>query len=190
MEIFGWGKKNTADVNEQGELLTYAESFSTDYDAAQGGDAYTLDIDGITTGAVNLYLVVMKNSHSTKEMIVTRFHLAPNTADDDQDIEVLIGGSFSYLAEGTAVTPTNLHSDKAGGAADGVANSFYVADGTADIITTVVAGSVASRFPMPLKKEYDCTKRSGWHILPGNCFILRPSKDEKFRGFISFYYRG
>ena len=69
MEIFGWGKKNTADVNEKGEILTYAEAFTTDYDAALEGNANTLDIDGVNTRAVNLYLVVMENSHATKDMV-------------------------------------------------------------------------------------------------------------------------
>lgn len=190
MELWGWGKHNTADVNEKGQLLTYTESFSTEYDAAQEGNAYILDIDNITVAANTNTLVAMENSHSTKEMIITRFVLSCNTADDDQEIEVYIGGAFVYLAEGVAVTPTNIHSDKSGGASGGVAKSFYVSDGTADTLTTITGGTIAGRFPMPGKQSYTCTILAGWHIAPGGLFELTATKDEKFRGFIEFYYRG
>jgi len=184
MEIWGWGKKNTADVTDAGQLRTFATTHYEDHKAAVEGNAYTMDIDGITAAAALNWLVVIKNTHSTRKLIVTRIHLAPNTAHDDQELEVLVGGTFSYLAEGTVVTPTNLLASKSGGAQ----GDFYVSDGTADIMTTVVAGSIAGRFPMPVKKEYDCRKDSNWIIPPDQCFMLRPSKDEKFRGFISFYY--
>ena len=191
MEIFGWGKKNTADVTPKGELKTYAESFSTDYDAAQDGDAYILDIDGVTVGADGNTLVMLENSHSSWDMVVTDFRLTPNASagKDDQEIEVYIGGAFTFLAEGTAVTPANVLASKNGGAPGGVAKSFYVSDGTADTLTTITAGTIAGRFAMPSRKEYDCSVPSAWHIPPGSCFYLTAAKDEKFRGFIAFYYK-
>jgi len=184
MELWGWGRKNTMDVDSKGRAYTSAKSYSEDHAAALEGDAYTMDIDGVTVGANNNWLLVIKNTHATKKLIVTRIHLAPNTADDDQELEVLVGGTFVYLAEGTVVTPTNLLADRVGGAQ----GDFYVTDSTVDIMTTVVAGYLAGRFPMPLKKEYDCRKQSNWIIPPDNCFMARASKDEKFRGFVSFYY--
>ena len=190
MELWGWGRKNTADVNSKGELLTYAESFSTAYDAANDGDAYTMDIDGITVGADGNTLAVIENSHSSKELIVTGFELTPNESKDDQVMEVYIGGAFTYLANGTAVVPTNIDSAKSGGAAGGVNKSFYVSDGAASTLTTITAGSIAGRFPMITKgKVYECELPSFWHIMPSNSFYITGAKDCKFSGFISFYYR-
>ena len=189
MEIWGWGRKNTADVNSKGQLKTYAEAFGVAYDAGIDGDAYTMDIDNITVGAAGNTLALMKNSHSTKKLIVAKFELTPNTADDDQEIEVYIGGAFTYLAEGTAVVPACMASGKSGGAPGGVADSFYVSDGTADTLTTITAGTIAGRFPMPSKLKYVCEVPSYWRIDPGNCFYLTATKDEKFRGFISFFYK-
>ena len=189
MELWGWGRKNTADVTDCGQILTLAESRSSDHEALHLGNAYTLDIDGITVGADGNTLLVMENSHSSLGMVITKFTLAPNEAKDDQEIEVYIGGAFTYLAEGTAVVPTNMLSSKSGGAPGGVSESFYVSDGTADTLTTITAGTIASRFPMPAKQSYDCIKRSGWHIYPGHCFYLTAAKDCKFRGFVSFYYK-
>jgi len=183
MELWGWGRKNTADVTTRGQLKTWAASFAEDHYAAVEGEAYTMDIDGITAAAALNWLAVIKNGHGSKNLVVTRIHLAPNTAHDDQELEVLIGGTFSYLAEGTKVTPTNM---KAGGPA--ALGDFYVSDGTADIMTTITVGVIAARFPMSVKKEYDCVKQSNFIMPPDTCFMIRPSKDEKFRGFISFYY--
>lgn len=191
MEIFGWGKKNTADVNAKGQLKTYSESFSTDYDAAHvDGDAYTMDIDGVTVGADGNTLAIMENYHSTKHMVVTTIRLTTNENKDDQEIEIYVGGAFTYLAEGTAVTPQNISSNKSGGAPGGVSNSFYTSDGTADTLTTITAGNLVGRMPMYFKgTNYVYKKESGWHIHPGNCFYLTAAKDSKFSGSISFYYK-
>jgi len=185
MELFGWGKKNTADVTDSGQLRTFATAHHEDHKAAIGGDAFTMDIDGITTGADGNWLFVMKNSHSAKKLIVTRVHLVPNESSDDQELEVYVGGTFVYLAEGTEVTPTNLLAGKVSGAQ----GSFYVADGTADIMTTVTTGLIAGRFAMITKGQvYDCRKESNWIMPPDQCFMASTTKGGKFRGFISFYY--
>lgn len=184
MEIFGWGRKNTADVTEDGHLKTWAVTVTEDHLAAKMGDAYTADIDGITVAADDNWLMVLKNTHSSINLHVSKIVLAPNSAKEDQELEVLIGGSFSYLAEGVEVTPTNMLSGRSGGADV----SCYVSDGGAAILTTVVAGNQAARYPMPLKKEYVFVKRSGFLIEPNGCFQMRATKDEKFRGFVSFYF--
>ena len=189
-EIFGWGKKNTADVNTKGQLKTYAESFTTDYDAAHDGDAYTMDIDGVTVGADGNTLALMENYHSSKEMVVTSFRLTTNENKDDQDIEIYVGGAFTYLGNGTAVTPQNMASGKTAGAPGGVSNSFYVSDGNASTMTTITAGNLIGRMPMYTKGiNYEYVKKSGWHVPPGNCFYLTAAKDSKFSGSISFYYK-
>ena len=113
MEIFGWGKKNTADVNEKGQVLTYSECFATAYDAAHDGACYVMDIDGVTVGADGNTLLAMENYHSSLEMIVTAFQLTANESKDDQEIEVYIGGAFTYLGNGTRLrqptwTPVSL----------------------------------------------------------------------------------
>ncbi len=184
MELWGWGRKNTADVNEEGQLKVSASTFAEDHDAATDGEAYTMDIDGITSAADGNWLAVIKNTHSTMNLVVTRFHLLPNQPKDDQAIEVYVGGTFVYLAEGTPVVPANVLASKTGGAQ----GDFYVSDGSADIITTIVAGSIAGRFPMPGRVPYTPVLPSEWIIPPGQCFMLRPTKDSKFYGFISFYY--
>lgn len=183
MELWGWGRKNTADVTAEGKLKTSATAFTEDHYAAVNGGAYTMDIDGVTCAIALHWLAVIKNTHGTKNLIVTKIHLAPNEPKDDQELEVLIGGTFSYLAEGTAVTPTNMRVN--GPAALG---DFYVSDSSVDIMTTITAGSIAARFPMPLKKEYECRKGSNFVMPPDTCFMLRTSVSDKFRGFISFYY--
>ena len=188
MEIWGWGRKNTADVNAKGQLKTYSESFSTDYDAAHDGDAYTMDIDGVTVGTDGHTLALMENFHSTMEMVVTTVRLTTNENKDDQEIEVYIGGAFNYTANGTAVTPQNMTSGKVAGAPGGVSNSFYTTDGSA--LATVTAGNLVGRMPMYTKGiNYIYRKESGWHISPGNCFYLTAAKDSKFSGSISFYYK-
>jgi len=185
MEIWGWGKKNTMDVNSKGQGLVSAMSFSEDHKAAMEGDAYTMDIDGITVGADGNWLFVMKNKHSSKKLIVTKILLVPNESGDDQELEVYVGGTFSYLAEGTEVVPTNLLAGKVSGAM----GDFYVSDGTADIMTTVTSGLIAGRFAMITKGQvYKCRKESNWIIPPDQCFMASCAKDGKFRGFVSFYY--
>jgi len=158
MEIFGWGRKNTADVTSAGQL---------------------------TVGADGHRLFTTKHSHSTKNLIVTRIYLVPNGSSDDQELEVYVGGTFVYLANGTAVVPTNLLSGKVAGAQ----GSFYVSDGAATSMTTVSAGLVAGRIGMITKgKIYDFKKESNWIIPPDQCFYASTAKSDKFRGFVSFYY--
>lgn len=184
MEIFGWGKKNTADVNSAGQLKTSSSIFAEDHDASIHGDAYTMDIDGITSAVDEHWLAVIKNGHSTLNLVVTCVHIMPNQAKDDQQIRIYVGGTFSYLAEGTLVVPVNILASKSGGAQ----GDFYVSDGSADIMTTITAGSVANRFPVPARQPYDCCNNGNWVIPPDQCFMVRPTKDSKFYGFISFYY--
>ena len=185
MELWGWGRKNTADVTPKGQLKTYAEIFSTDYDAAHDGEAFRMDINGITAGGDGFWLFVMKNEHANKNLIVTRVHLVPNGSSDDQELELYVGGSITSRAEGTDVVPTNLLSGKVGGA-QGI---FYVADGSGDTIATVVTGLVAGRFGMITKGTvHDCKKQSNWIIPPEQYFMAMVAKSEKFRGFVSFFY--
>jgi len=186
MDIWGWGRKNTADVNEKGQLKTYAEVSSTDYDAAHEGDAFRMDINGITAGGDGFWLFVLKNGHATKEMVVTRIYLVPNGSSDDQELEVYVGGSITSRAEGTDVTPTNMKAGLIGGA-QGI---FYVADGLGDTIATVVTGLIAGRIGMISKgRIYDFRTQSGWHIPPDQCIMAMVAKSDKFRGFVSFYYK-
>ena len=67
MEIFGWGKKNTADVTEKGQLKTASTSFTEDHEAALNGDAYTMDIDNVTVAANNNYLFVIKKHYYLRQ---------------------------------------------------------------------------------------------------------------------------
>jgi len=186
MEIFGWGRKNTADVTDKGQIKTYAEVFHTDYDAAHDGDAFTMDIDGVSVNGAE-HLAVIKNGHSTKELVVTSVSLWCDSYKDTTFLEARMGETFSYLAEGTAVTPANMCSDKLGGAQ----GSFYVIAAAGTDMTTFVttnAITVGRRIWGTAFEKWE--KKSGWHVAPDGVFSLfNNGNDNKYSGFISFYYR-
>jgi len=185
MELFGWGRKNTADVNKKGQLLTYTEVFSTEYDAAHDGDSFTMDIDAKSVNGAE-HLCVLKNGHSTNEMVISSVTLWMDAYKKTTFIEARLNETFSYLAEGTKVVPTNVSAGKVGGAQ----GDFYViaAAGT-DITTFAGTAVIAGRFiftTTPIK----WTKVSGWHIPPGQVFSLyNNGQDNIYSGYISFYYK-
>lgn len=176
---------SVAKVSTNGRLETEAATFAEEHEAAVVGDAYTMDIDGVTIGADGNWLAVIKNTDD-RDMFVTSVTLQPNEAKDDEEIEVFLGGTFVYLAEGAPVVPANVRAGVSGGA-DG---EFYVTDGTADTMTTIVGGSVTGRYHMSSKTLYRISKTTGWIIPKNQCFMLQASKDNKFFGYISFYYHG
>lgn len=175
---------NPIGATDDNQMKISGPTYAENHESAMVGDAYTMDIDGITSAVDEHWLLALKNTHASDNLVVTRIYILPNQAKDDQQIRVYLGGTFVYLAEGTAVVPTNLRSGITGGAS----GDFYVSDGSGDIMTTIVAGSVAARYPVPSRVPYDLREHAGWVVPPQQCFMLRPTKDSKFYGFISFYY--
>ena len=176
---------SVAKVTKEGRLDTQASTYEEEHASAILGDAYTLDIDGVTVGADGNWLAVIKNTDA-RDMVVTSFTLQPNEAKDDEEIEVYLGGTFVYLAEGSPIVPANIKSGVSGGAE----GEFYVTDGTADTMTTITGGSIAGRYHMSSTTLYKIEKSTGWIVPKNQCFMLQASKDNKFFGSISFYYHG
>ena len=183
MEIWGWGRKNTADVNSKGELLTLAEASAPDHRAAEDNDTFTMDIDGIQTDGVSYWLAVIKNGHSTKDLVVTSITGWVPSFSNTQIYEAVIGQTFVYASNGTLIVPVNVKSGIAGGAQ----GSFYVNDGSGNITTIGGTGLIVGRYIFGAEAG-KWTKRSGWIIPPDQTFMIRSDLAEKLTGYISFYY--
>ena len=183
MEIWGWGKKNTADVNEKGQLLTFAEAFTPEYDAALESLSFTMDIDGIQTDGVNYWLLVIKNNHSTKDLVVEHIEGWVPSFSNTQIYEAVIGQTFTYASNGTAVVPVNEKAGITGGAQ----GDFYINDGSGNITTIGGTGLIVGRFifgTTPIDWPL------GTVIPPDQTFMIRSDLAEKLTGTLHFYYRG
>jgi len=184
MEIFGWGRKNTADVDVHGQLKVSASSFSEDHKSALDSEAYVIDIDGVGTNGAE-HICVIKNGHSTKLLVVSSVTMWVATFKDTTYVEANLNETFTYAAGGTALTPVNMRSGVVGGAE----GDFYAiaAPGT-DITTfggTAVKGGRFIFTTTPLKWE----KKSGWIVPPGQVWSLfNEGNDNTFYGYVSFYY--
>jgi len=184
MELWGWGKKNTADVNSKGQLLTASKSFSEDHDAAIDGEAYTMDIDAVGVNGSE-HLCVIKNNHSTKSLIITSILLWVATYKDTTFLEARLNETFTYDANGTAIVPTNLKSGKVGGAQ----GDFYVIAAAGTDITTFGGTAVVAGRCIFTTTPYKWVKASNWIVPPAQVFSLyNDSNDNTYSGYISFYY--
>jgi len=145
--------------------------------------AFTIDIDGILISS-SYYILAVKNTDDAK-LVIDKVTLWVAEFKAASIVEASVGGSFAYAAGGTAVVPSNCDAES-GIAATG---SFYVNDGAATDISTIVAGDITGRFlftTTPLIWE----KLSGW-ILPKNgCFFLKHDvdNDNTFHGYVSMHY--
>jgi len=183
MEIFGWGHHNSANVNKKGQVFTFSESFPPEYDAALDGLSFTMDIDGIQTDGAAYWLAVIKNGHSTKDLVVEHLHAWVPSFSNTQIYEAVIGQTFTYASNGTVVVPVNEKSGVTGGAQ----GDFYVNDGSGNITTIGGTGLIISRFIFG-------TTPIDWHlgvvVPPNQTFMLRSDLAEKLTGTLHFYYRG
>lgn len=182
MEIFGWGKKNTADVNTKGQLMTFAEAIGPDYDATLRGEAYTMDIDGIQTDGANYWLLVIKNGHSTKDLVVEHIDAAVPSFSNTQIYEAVIGQTFVYLDNGTPVVPVNKKSGLTGGAQ----GDFYVNDGTGNITTVGGTGLIVCRHIFGVETS---EWKLGMVVPPAQTFMVWSDLAEKLTGVVHFFYR-
>ncbi len=183
MEIWGWGKKNTANVNKKGQLLTFAEAVHPEYEAALEDLAFTMDIDGIQTDGAAYWLAIIQNGHSTKDLIVTKVVAWVPSFSNTQIYECVLGQTFEYATNGTPVVPVNEKSGVSGGAQ----GKFYVNDGSGNITTIGGTGLIHSRFIFS-------TTTLEWLmelvVPPSQTFMIRSDLAEKLTGTIHFYYRG
>ncbi len=184
MELWGWGRKNTADVDADGRLKTSSATYNEDHSAALEGEGYVLDLDGVATNGAE-HIFVIKNGHSTMNLVVTSITIWVAAFKDTTYVEANLNETFTYAAGGNAVVPVNLRSGKAGGAQ----GDFYtIAAGGTDITTFGGSATKGGRFiftTTPLK----WAKRSGWLIPPNEVFSLYDEgNDNTFRGYVSFYY--
>lgn len=184
MELWGWGRKNTADVNVEGQLKTTGPAFTEDHDAAHVGEAYTLDIDAVGVNGAE-HLVTIKNGHGSKNLIVTAVTLWVASFKDTTFLEALLNETFIYAANGTALTPTNLESGKVGGAQ----GSFYAIAAAGTDITTFGGTSVVAGRYIFTTTPHKWAKRSGWIVPPGQVWSLwNNGNDNTYSGYVSFYY--
>ena len=180
----GWGTGSKAKINAEGQIHVYAAAENLEQHTNNfEGECYTLDIDGVTCSS-SYYLAALKNTHDL-DMIITSVTLWVAEFKDGTIIEASLGGSFTYAAGGTAVVPANVNAGS-GKAAEG---SFYVNDGAASDISTIVAGSIAGRYIFDTKPRV-WTKTSGWVIPKNQCFFLKndAANDNTWRGYMSFFY--
>ena len=182
MRIEGQGNE-VAKVTEQGQVHTYADSFSQDFFAAISSNAYTMDINSVTTDGANYWLAVIKNTND-KDLVITSITLWLQSFEGDATIKAYLGSTLSAtVTNGTAVTPANLKSGVSGGAE----GEFYVNDGGGNI-GTITAGSIAGRYIFTTTAT-KWIKGSGWVIPKNQTFMLWADKSgEVWEGYISFYY--
>lgn len=168
-------------VNDEGRMFTYAivegEQLHVNEDETE---TYTMDIDNVVCDGDGYYILNLQNT-ADKHLIITSITLWVATAKDDSNVEVMIGTSLASAGT-TTITPTNCNA-LSGLSATG---TFYVNDGAGNM-TVASAGLICGRRKVnttPTK----WIKESGWIIPKNQGFSLLCTKDNTFRGYLSFYY--
>ncbi len=181
MEIRDPNTKDAAKITPRGLLRTYAViEVEQLYVNENEEEAYTMDLDNVVIDADGSYLVSIQSA-SDKMLVVTSINLWQAQSKDDSNLEIYLGGTLA--SAGTAVvTPTNCNAGS-GHAAEG---TFYVNDNAGNM-TVTTTGIICGRHKFTAN-FIKWNKRSGW-ILPKNSVMnIIASKDNTFRGYISFYY--
>ncbi len=169
--------------NVEGELFVHATTSTEHHQAALEGRAFFFPIDGVSTNGAE-HLAVMKNT-SAIIMHITSFTLFVSSFKDSTRIKILLNETFTYAANGTAVTPSNLRSGVAGGA---VGDFYTIAAGGTDITTfggtsTIGGIYVFERYPIRFEDP------GGWIVPTNQVFSLyNVGNDNTFYGGIDFYY--
>lgn len=169
-------------VNNEGQAAVEALSYNgSEHVNRVHGDAYTMDLDSVTIAGGGQWLAVIKNTDD-RDMIVTSLTYWTNSAHEDMHLEVWLGGTFAYAANGTVVVPTNCNA----GSGKTASGSFYKNDGGGDM-TTLSGQAVCSR-TLPKTTVQKLTKDSGWVVPKNQVWALKMDKDGMIRGYVSFYY--
>jgi len=174
-----------AKVDSDGRLETSAVAFSEDHVAALGNDAYVIDIDAIAVNGAE-HVFVIKNDDDDP-LIVTSMTIWVNSFKTDSIMEVNLNESFTYAANGTALTPVNVTSGKVGGAECTV---YKITAAGTDITTFSGTATKGGRFlfnTTPTK----WAKESGWIVPKNQVFSLYhdgAGTGQTFKGYVSFYF--
>lgn len=175
------GNSFGAKVDEEHRLWVKANMVTMERHVAQTEhQAYTMDIDSVVVDGDGYYILNLQNSHD-HDLVITSITLWTASSKDDCNVEAMVGTSLASAGT-TTITPTNVDS-RSGLVAEG---TFYVNDGSGNM-TVATAGLICGRHRFsttPVK----WVKTSGWIIAKNKCFSLLCSKDNTFRGYLSFYY--
>jgi len=171
-------------VNSEG--LAQVEAVSRDeqmHAALVHQRAFTMDIDGVLVSS-SYYIAAIKNTDDEK-LVIDKVVMWVAEFKAASIVEASVGGTFVYAAGGTPVVPSNCDAES-GKSATGI---FYVNDGAATDISTIVAGNITGRFlfdTKPLVWE----KLSGWVLPKNSCFFLKHDvdNDNTFYGYVSMHY--
>jgi len=174
-----------AKVDKDGRLHTSATSHTEDHEAAIEGDAYVVDFDAIAVNTTE-HLLVIKNTDDDP-LVITSITLWVDTFKENTVVEVNLNETFTYGANGTALTPVNMRSGISGGA-DCIVYEITAA-GT-DITTFGGTATKGGRFQPDIKVS-KWEKSSGWVIPKNQVFSLYNKNagiSNNFHGYISFYF--
>jgi len=177
----GRGRGYKVSVDDENCMCVHAITSSNQRHACHvHGTAYTMDIDNVVVDGDGYYFLYIQNTDDD-DLIITSITLWVATAKDDANIEAYIGHTIASAANYTAVVPTNVNAGS-GLTADGV---FYVNDGAGNL-TTLSGGAVAGRWK-PTTSVGIWENPSGWVIPKNQTFSLACTKDNTFRGYVSFF---
>jgi len=169
-------------VNDENQAQVFSVGASLQHHAAhEHGEAYTMDIDNVVCDADGNTFVYIQNTDD-KDLIITSITLWVASNKDDSNVEAYVGHILTAVANETAVTPSNVN-PRSGNSASGI---FYVNDGAGNL-TTLTGGVICGRWK-PTTTVGKWEKKSGWVIPKNQTFTLQCTKDNTFRGYISFYY--
>jgi len=177
------GKSGLPVESDSRGLHTHATIRSEHHQVAHEGDAYFFPIDAIGVNGAE-HIAVIKNT-SPKVLHVSAITLFVATFKDSTRVKVYLNETFTYAANGTAVTPVNLKSGLVGGA---TGNFYTIAAAGTDITTfggtAVIAGIyIFERYPLQMRDP------GGWVIPQNQVFSLyNVGNDNTFYGGIDFYY--
>ena len=178
----GTGSGNRAKVDDENNLHTHAVIDTSQYHTNHDhGEAYTMDIDGVVVDGDGYNFVYIKNGQD-EDLIITSITFWANQNKDDNNIEVWLGHTLTSVLNNTSVVPANVNA----GSGQAASGDFYVNDGGGNL-TTLAGGVVAGRFK-PTTSVQKWEKKSGWIVPKNQTFTLLTTKDNKFDGYISFYY--
>ena len=168
---------------DDGKLRVSATMHTEHNEEAITGKGFFFPIDGVATNGAE-HIAVIKNTSSTT-LLVTSITLFVATFKDSTRVKVYLNETFTYAAEGTAITPVNLRSGTVGGA---VGDFYTIAAAGTDITTfagTAVIGGIYVFTTTPLQ----FADPGGWVIPTGQVFSLyNIGNDNTFYGGIDFFY--
>jgi len=171
---------NAARINKEGHALTRAISVpSQQHTNHNERECYTMDLDNVVVDGDGYFLVSLQNTNDD-DLIVTSITLWTATSKDDCNVEVTLNGTLASAGT-TAVTPVNCS-----GKGNNATGTFYKNDGAGNM-TVTTTGDIVSRRKFS-STPYKWEKKSGWILTKNDVMNIVVTKDNTFRGYISFFY--